>query len=120
MTDLEQELFQLEQRLALVGQAISVDAANRLIADEYIEIGISGRIWRKAELVQAIASWPTIERTMEDFCVIEIASAVYLVTYKSRKTLQSATGSLRSSIWRLTNGNWQIVFHQGTKTAIAG
>jgi hypothetical protein len=26
--------------------------------------------------------------------------------------------SLRSSIWKLNNGKWQIVFHQGTKINI--
>ncbi len=116
--DLNHEFFQLEQKLALVGQKLSIADANKLIADEFVEFGVSGKVWRKPEIVSAITSWPVIERVVKNFSVTELSPSICLVTYVSRQNSnseQGPTNSLRSSIWRRTNGIWQIIFHQGTR-----
>ena len=51
--------------------------------------------------------------SLVDFKVSRLAPDVMLVTY--RTTTQDMIGSrLRSSIWKLISGHWQMVFHQGT------
>jgi glyoxylase I family protein len=42
---------------------------------------------------------------------------VALLTYRAHRgatAVRPAADSLRSSIWRLRQGHWQMVFHQGT------
>jgi hypothetical protein len=53
---------------------------------------------------------------MKNFYVRQISSEVALVTYCAviENSLGIEIDSLRSSIWKSTNGKWQILFHQGT------
>jgi hypothetical protein len=46
-----------------------------------------------------------------------LAPGVVLVTYNAVRQDESEEQlaySLRSSIWRLSEGRWQMIFHQGT------
>jgi len=56
---------------------------------------------------------------MVDFSVSPLSEGVTLVTYRSVK--RDPVGGremqpLRSSIWKLIDDRWQMVFHQGTPT----
>jgi hypothetical protein len=116
----ERELLELEQKLALAGQALSAEEAAELIADDFFEFGASGKVWRKSDIVAAIATWPAIERVVKNFVVTELGPSTCLVTYESSSSshdLGDRSRSLRSSIWRRSNGRWQIMFHQGTRRA---
>jgi hypothetical protein len=116
----KRELLELEQKLALAGQALSAHEAAELIADDFIEFGVSGKVWRKSDIVTAIASWPAIERDVKNFAVTDLGPSTCLVTYESSSSSKGRgawSHSLRSSIWRESNGKWQIIFHQGTRTA---
>jgi len=118
LSERDKTLFDLEQRLARVGEKPTRAALDLLIADEFIEFSVSGKIWCKSTILNAISEWPAIERVIDDFSVRELSASLCLVTYRS--TLKSgadrlSTSSLRSSIWRLQNDQWQIIFHQGTK-----
>jgi hypothetical protein len=106
----DRTLLELEQRLARVGGTISVDEARALIADDFVEIGSSGRVWSKAQIVAAMAEWPANDSRIEGFHVRELGASVCLVTYR-------IGSSLRSSIWRRNAERWQIIFHQGTRAA---
>jgi len=48
---------------------------------------------------------------IEDFQCQEIADKNYLVTYT---LFQGVRQSRRSTIWRLNENTWKILFHQGT------
>ncbi|WP_370676933.1 DUF4440 domain-containing protein [Pleomorphomonas sp. PLEO] len=54
---------------------------------------------------------------MHEFAVHSIASDAVLVTYRSSRRRSDGTvgkSTLRSSIWKLIDGRWQMLFHQGT------
>jgi hypothetical protein len=113
----DQVLLMLEQRLAQIEAKLLPREAESLIVDEFVEIGASGRIWRKAEILRALKQWPAIERTLEDFRVTELGGSCCLVTYRSiriEQESQQSRSTLRSSIWKQRGEGWQIVFHQGT------
>ena len=58
-----------------------------------------------------------MERVLSDFRTTVLAPGVVLVTYRiARRTASDEPPQhlLRSSIWKLIDGQWQIVFHQGT------
>jgi hypothetical protein len=106
----DRTLFELEQRLARVGGKISAEEARLLIADDFVEFGVSGKVWSKAEIVAALPEWPAGELKLEDFHVRGLDASICLVTYR-------IGSSLRSSIWRRGGERWQIIFHQGTGVA---
>jgi hypothetical protein len=53
-----------------------------------------------------------------DFKIRTLAEGVILAAYTVESTgvEGNKTVSLRSSIWKLVEGKWQIIFHQGTIT----
>ncbi len=60
-----------------------------------------------------------MESSMSEFSARFLSEDVVLVTYRSvrRNPVSSMEWhSLRSSIWKLTDGRWQMTFHQGTPT----
>lgn len=109
--DLSQTLLELEQRL--LSQATRLDAGetSQLIADDFIEFGASGGIWTKADLVEQLPDQPFTRRTISKFAVKPLSEHTALVTYQCHT---DASNSLRSSIWRNQEEQWQMVFHQGT------
>ncbi|MFN7091986.1 MAG: DUF4440 domain-containing protein [Allorhizobium sp.] len=99
----------------------SPDLVGRLLADEFIEFGRSGRVYNKAVTIEALAaedvSGPAATPKVSAFSVNRLSPDVVLVTYKSiREPTESQEGrqTLRSSIYRHQDGRWQIIFHQGT------
>jgi hypothetical protein len=78
----DQVLLILEQRLAQVGAKLQPGEAELLLADEFVEFGASGRIWRKADILEALQQWPASELTVEDFRVTDLGGACCLVTYR--------------------------------------
>ena len=97
----EEELLVLERRLA------GRDRMQELMSEDFVEIGSSGSVYDKAQVLAAIAGAPPRELQIEDFGVRLLAPDIALATY-------SAGGSLRSSIWIRGESGWRIVFHQGT------
>jgi hypothetical protein len=81
---------------------------------DFTEIGQSGRLWTRAEIIADLrtsdqSSFATAQLT--DPVVRELAPQCYLLTY----VLQiGARRSRRSSIWRNRDGQWRMLFHQGT------
>lgn len=117
----DQDFFRsLEQKLHRPEVRQSPEAVRALLADDFIEFGSSGRVYNKASIVEALAEETTAEAALvpevHHFTVQFIAPDAVLVTYRSsRRTDGTARRTtLRSSIWKLIDGRWQMLFHQGT------
>jgi hypothetical protein len=115
------QLWALEEDLLKPEVRKSVDRVGQLLADEFIEFGSSGRVFNKAKIIVALQqeACDAVHRiSLTDFTVRRLAPDVMLVTY--RTTIQDPPeSSLRSSIWKLISGRWQMVFHQGTPSKAA-
>lgn len=99
----------------------SPDLVGRLLADEFLEFGRSGRVYNRSVTIEALAaedvSEPAPLPQVSDFSVTRLSHDVMLVTYKStREPTENQEGrqTLRSSIYRHQEGRWQMIFHQGT------
>ncbi|MFQ5522742.1 MAG: DUF4440 domain-containing protein [Acidimicrobiia bacterium] len=103
-----------EAESALLDPEVRADpqALDSLIADDFMEVGSSGRIYDKKTLIELITGEEHVPVLIRDFSTRELASDVVLVTYRS--VGQSGRAARRSSIWVCNDGSWQIVFHQGT------
>lgn len=112
------ELLSLEKSLLKPG-AKSTQVLSKLLADDFIEIGSSGKVYRKHEIIGTLTQQPTSSITLMDFRIRILSPEIVLVTYKAIKTDKAPVQneySLRSSIWKSVNGEWRISFHQGTLT----
>jgi hypothetical protein len=110
--------FELETSLHRREIRNSAESVSELLADEFIEFGSSGRIFNKSSIIESLKKDKSDEPILVDnFNAHELAPAVVLVTYIANAAGQVATCTLRSSIWKLIAGRWQMVFHQGTRTA---
>ena len=121
MTDIEKVLNDLKQREPIFHHpnryGKNREDIELMMVDDYWEVGASGRIYKKEEIIETlldryhdpnfIDDWAT-----DNFNCRKIAESNYLLTYdliqdKVRKTR-------RATLWRWTGNNWVIVYHQGT------
>jgi hypothetical protein len=115
--DLSQTLLQLEQRLLSKTTRGDAEDISRLLADDFIEFGASGNVWSKAEVVEQLPLESFTQRRISEFAVKPLSKHSALVTYHCQADFlgqRGMVGSLRSSIWRKREEQWQMVFHQGT------
>lgn len=116
------ELLKLETDLHKREVRSSTRALSELLADEFVEFGSSGRIFSKSAIIDALAAEAgDLQVSVEDFAVRELAPNVALATYvvatPSGHSAAMVRTSLRSSIWQVKDGKWQMIFHQGTRIA---
>jgi hypothetical protein len=91
------------------------------MADSFVKFGRSGRMYEKEEVIRRLAAEgiETLKtHTAGDFVLRPLADDVVLLTYRSFRHAEGQEDhhTLRSSIWKLISGRWQMVFHQGTPT----
>ncbi len=114
---LEELIQHLEERLLRANVRRSPQDIAELLADDFIEIGSSGRIYDKQTTIAELQRESPVEIALTHFQMRILAPDVVLATYRavrSASTPAQTAQSLRSSIWRRLDGRWQLVFHQGT------
>ncbi len=87
------------------------------ICDEFWEVGASGNVYTKQDVIETLLERyqnPDYQDIWEakDFALTKIAPDNYLLTYI---LIQDSTRvTRRSTLWRKVNGDWKILYHQGT------
>ena len=113
---LEQHIRGLEEQLLNPVHA-RLESDDRVLADDFLEIGASGRIYDKKKVLQALLVKPISHCSMMDFRMRPLTGDAVLVTYRTMRQESShnpPVHSLRSSIWKHIDDRWQMIFHQGT------
>jgi len=102
-----------ERRLLDPAVRQDAEAVSELLADDYVEIGASGRLWTRAEAIAELASEsPEPDATMtSEWTVRELAPGLAMVGFVS---LRAGRRVRRTSLYRLESGRWRVFFHQGT------
>ena len=114
---LSQHLQELEASL-LLPEIRKSERLVDLLADNFVEFGSSGRTYTKADLVATLQAESPVTQSPDDFRVEFLAPTVALLTYRNHSA--PSVHTLRSSIWRLHDSQWRMVFHQATLTSAAG
>ena len=107
----------IKQEIQLLDKVDAPDVLAELIDNEFIEIGSSATVYDKAEVMRWLASDDPSKRIGTSFIAHPLAENIILLTYISSIKDTPVTDSkkaMRSSIWRLSDGQWRMVFHQGT------
>jgi len=103
-------LYELETELHKKKVRSSSQALARLLADDFIEFGSSGRIFTKAAIIEALKT-ESVDQPIhvEDFQVRELSPEIALVTYIASRTDPYGSISrraLRSSLWKREREVW--------------
>jgi hypothetical protein len=112
-------LRDLEERLLASEVRASPAVLDALLDEEFLEIGASGRTFDKRATIALLAAEAPVARTLRSFEARVLAPGVVLVTYRVTRHANPPHAdppfeSLRSSVWRERDGDWRLVFHQGT------
>ncbi|WP_233143862.1 nuclear transport factor 2 family protein [Lottiidibacillus patelloidae] len=108
----EQLLF-LEKQLLAHNVRKSKDHLDKILADDFVEFGSSGIVFTKKDIIDRLSTEEEIDYVLTNFHTKILEENVVLTTFEIEKNA-GVKYTLRSSIWRKTDGKWQIVFHQGT------
>jgi hypothetical protein len=111
-------LRRLEESLWRPDVRFSAAKMKELLADDFVEIGASGRIYDRAATLAAPATPFEAELPLADFVVHALTLDIAHVIYSSVVTQAGRVRrARRSSIWSRTRSGWRLRFHQGTPTA---
>jgi hypothetical protein len=86
-----------------------------MTTEDFWEVGASGRAYSREHVLDVLEEryrqtdadeWET-----SDFYCRRIGLDVYLLTYTLR---QGKRVTRRSTLWQHTNGQWKVLYHQGT------
>jgi hypothetical protein len=114
MIEFKQTIFKIE---ALEKQLLSPivrkskKQLNMLLDKTFKEIGRTGVIYNKMDILDSLPYEDTREFIIKNFETNPLTSDVILINYISIEESESVR---RSSIWKKNDSGWQIIFHQGT------
>ena len=112
---LKEHLQKLEESHTSMTVRTSKEKLGELLADDFFEIGSSGFMYDKQECLEV--GVVLTEMTLHNYQIYPLADGVVLATYFIVDTTRNRN-TLRSSIWKLIDGRWQLYFHQGTITPL--
>ncbi len=116
---LQHQIYHLEQRLLQPEVRQSSSELTKLLADEFVEFGSSGRVYDRQSIIDELGKETSIRISITDFKTTVLAPGTVFATYRGvsfSRDGEPPKHSLRSSIWKLDGKKWQMVFHQGTPT----
>ncbi|MCS5713699.1 DUF4440 domain-containing protein [Herbiconiux sp. CPCC 205716] len=99
---------------ALLSPEVRRDPARvrALLAEGFVEIGRSGRLWGRDEIVAALAAEEGREHPeTSEWAADEVAPGLVLVTYRVHGAERD---SRHSSLWEVGGEGPRVRFHQGT------
>lgn len=110
-------LRMLEESLWRAETRFDPQLMDQTFADDFLEFGHSGRRYERSEMIFEPRPDSEIDAKLPlaDYALALIAPDVALATYTSEVryggTLERGR---RSSLWKRTEGQWKLRFHQGT------
>ena len=117
---LREHIRQLEERLLRPDVRRARQTLDGLLASEFTEFASDGVAYSKDQVIEALEREAPYVRSLTDFRIVVLAETAVLATYRTNRqnvALNESVDSLRSSIWTLRDGRWQLLFHQGTTHA---
>jgi len=116
MEEIKNLIYRLETDLLKPEVRASAEKLDELIAGDFIEYGSSGLVYNKTDILKRLPQGNSPAYTLSDFEMIVLSEEIVQTRFKTNRVNLDGTetSSLRTSLWRNTNNNWQMFFHQGT------
>jgi len=120
--EIEELIVQKEMGVVAAQQRGDLASVGAVLAENFHEIGSSGRFYSREEILETIGHIKILDYSFEKFQVFPIDRQHMIVTYiaQTRRRYQgqeSTVRTYRSSTWQEEDGEWRLVFHQGTMLA---
>lgn len=119
----ESTLFDLDAPIDPVSEAVANEQsllspavrANRKLVDSLLhpgfrEIGVSGKLWDRASMVDALIANPAYDGGFSLIAASTLSDDIVQVVYRSG----GSRPAVRTSLWKLDGGAFRLFFHQGT------
>lgn len=106
------EIEQLERELQTPARRRDARWLEEVLADDFEEVGASGRVWSRAETLRALAVEDDRVIGVRDLVVRRLGADTALVRWTSDSEAGAAE---RSSLWRKAREGWRLAYHQGTR-----
>jgi len=110
-SQLQDHLYNLEERLFHPDRETDRKALIPLFAEEYKEFCTSGRVFNRQQTIDVLLTSEPRNATIHHFYVEQLGENVALATYRATTDIAI---SHRSSLWIFRDNRWQLFFHQGT------
>lgn len=116
------EIQLLEVELHQFATRSNTDRMNRLIHEDFFEIGYSGIQYDKIDIMNSLLQerQPQCSVWSQDFEFVDLAENLVQVIYKEAqmdKDGDLSRHAIRTSIWKKELGHWQVQCHQATPTS---
>lgn len=109
------KLRRLEEDLWIAETRFDYDYMDQIFADDFTEIGRSGRVYTREELLFHEGNYIDAVLPLPNFSARLLTNDVAQVTYNSAVTYDGIVEhGRRSSIWSRKGDSWELRFHQGT------
>ena len=112
-TGVEKALLDTERALTDPDVRGSAKRVEQLLHPDFTEIGSSGDVYDRNEMIEMMTSEAPGGVVIRDFHVRRLSPDAALVTYRSIGT--SGKEARRSSIWVDEDSGWRLIHHQGTR-----
>lgn len=110
----EEVVVALERELLDPRVRVDADRLEQLLHPHWREVGRSGRLWGRAEMIERLGREPGERVGLEVIEVSRVDAATVLLLWRSGS---ESVPALRSSVWVLGPSGWRQRFHQGTAEA---
>lgn len=107
-------LYEFEESLWRTETRFDRAYMERLLHPEFFEFGRSGRVYTRAQTLDATRVVIDAELPLRGFAVHPVDNRAVLVTYLSIVQYEDLEVGNRSSLWVRNGDSWQLRFHQGT------
>lgn len=113
---MNEELIHLEEELLRPHIRQDQQALDRLLSEDFLEIGASGRRYGKEEIMKMLPQEIPAKIHAFAFETRPLAAGLVQLIYQTavQRDPQPPRRAVRSSIWQNIGGRWQIIYHQGT------
>ena len=119
MNRLKEQIKTLEERLLHSDVSKNPKVLDELLSDDFEELGGNGKVSSRADVIEWLVKKDKDMRwSLCDFRIRELTPDLLVAIYRAVSSGQansSSNGSMRSSLWQNFDGQWKMVFHQGTK-----
>lgn len=107
----EEHVIALERALLTDATRSDGAAVAALLHPQWSEVGRSGRLWSRAEMLDEIGPLET-PVTLDVVTCQRVSDDALLLVWRA---VDDEGSTLRSSLWVRSSGAWQQLFHQGTR-----
>lgn len=108
-------VLQAERDLLTTAKRASITYLGEVLADDFIEIGQSGTLYDKQDIIAALIASPKTKAHITDLTAKRVTQAFILVHYKTTDLSVSTRPINRHSLWQLTGKKWRLLYHEAAQ-----